>query len=252
MKLQMKLGMAFAGTLAVVALAGCPNVLPAATNSASPSPSASALLSGRITFGSADPGDALKLGLKKFNGSTYDKLSVTTTTDTKGNYAFTDSTLTAGKYQVFYDDGGQVMGTADVNTVGAYVSAAVEASSSATQSVNFDVKWLISPTITPGAAYQVGTSSFGWAANTNAPNAEYQVLVADAASSSVFSSAFKTRTSLDWNGKKSSANDTDKDAPTGATVASGQYYYQIKFQKGGTTYLGDGFYGQTKWIPFHI
>ncbi|HEY9854191.1 MAG TPA: hypothetical protein V6D05_00550, partial [Stenomitos sp.] len=252
MKLQMKLGMAFAGTLTVVALAGCPNMLPTSTtDNQSPAPSTQplSLVSGRITFDGGEPGAALTLGLKKFNGSTFDKLTVTTTTDTKGNYAFTDTSLTAGKYQVFYDDGGQVMSAADVNTVGAYISAAVDASASATQSVNFDVKWLISPTITPGATYQVGTSSFGWAANTNAPNAEYQVLVADAASSSVFSSAFKTRTSLDWNGKRSSANDTDKDTPTGSALATGKYYYQIKFQKAGTTFLGQGFYGQTKWIP---
>lgn len=247
MKLQ-TIAVLSAATLSVALLAGCPTgTLPPGTGTTTPS-----ILSGRITHGAADPGSELTLGLKKFDGAAYQKLGTTTKTDTKGNYAFTDASLASGKYQVIYDDGGQVMNDASVNTTGVYVSEAVEASSTATKSINFDVKWIINPLIEPAETFVVGTSSFGWAANTNAPGAEYQVFIQDAASASVFSSAFKTRTTLAWNGKKTSANDTDKDAPTGALAAAGQYYYQIKFQKAGTTYGGDGFYGQTKWIPFKI
>lgn len=238
MKLQLKLAAAAAGMLAVAAIAGCPTTtVPGITPGSS-------IASGRVTFGAADPGQELTIGLKKFDGSTYQKLTQTTKTDTKGNYAFTDSALTSGKYQALYDDGGQEVTDATVNTVGAYVSEVKDSPAT----INFDVKWAFSPTITPNSTPTIGTSTFGFAVNDNAPDAEYQVAVANSGKSVQWSSAWAKTTSFSWNGKAGS----ETNSPTGADQANGKYFYQIKFRKPGTTFGGAGFYGQTKWVPFNI
>ncbi|HEY9898289.1 MAG TPA: hypothetical protein V6D00_03825 [Pantanalinema sp.] len=238
MKLQHKLGIALAGAIGTSALAGCPTTtVPGITPG-------SQIVSGRITFGAADPGQELTVGLKKFDGSAYQKLTQTTKTSNAGNYAFTDTTLSSGKYQAFYDDGGQEVTDATVNTVGAYVSEAKDSPAT----INFDVKWAFSPSIAPNSTFTAGTSTFGFAANSNASGAEYQVAVADGNKSVKWSSAWASTTSFSWNGKEGSETNT----PTGADRAAGKHYYQIKFRKAGTTFGGAGFYGQTKWVPFTL
>ncbi|MBO9539403.1 hypothetical protein J7643_02285 [bacterium] len=237
MKLQQKLGIAVTGAAVIGTLAGCPTGVPSVTPG-------SQIVSGRVTFGGGNPGQDLTIGLKKFDGSAYQKLSQTTKTDTSGNYAFTDTSLTSGKYQAFYDDGGQEVTDATVNTVGVYVSEAKDSPAT----INFDVQWAFSPSVTPNAVFTVGTSTFGFAANTHAPGAEYQVAVADANKSVKWSSAWANTTSFSWNGKEGSETNT----PTGADRPTGKHYYQIKFRKAGTTFGGAGFYGQTKWVPFTL
>lgn len=238
MKLPYKLGLMVAGALAISILPSC------GTGPTVPSTVGGSTVSGRVTFGGGNPGQALTIGLKKFDGSTYQKLATTTRTDNQGNYAFSDPTLSGGRYQAMYDDGGQEVTDATVNTVGAYVTEAKE--SPATQ--NFDVKWEFAPSITPNSTFTVGTSTFGFAANPNAPGAEYQIAVADANKSVKWSSAWASTTSFGWNGKEGS----ETNSPTGVDRAAGKHYYQVKFRKAGTSFGGAGFYGQTKWVPFTL
>lgn len=236
------LGRAIAAAVSVTALAGCPTMIPPGTV-----PGA-APISGRITFNGGNPGQALTLGLKKFDGSAWQKLSRTTTTDNSGNYSFTGTDITAGRYQVFYDDQGTTVTDPTVNTVGIYNSQGADVTSGASASIGFDVGWTFSPSIAPNATFTVGTSTFGFAANTNAPGAEYQVAVGDANKSVRWSSAWATTTSFSWNGKEGS----ETNAPTGADRPAGAHFYLIKFRKAGTAFGGDGFYGQTKWVPFTL
>lgn len=79
------------------------------------------------------------------------------------------------------------------------------------------------------------------------PRGRYQLAVADASKSIKFSSAWATATSRTWNGKAGS----ETDSPAGSVMA-GPAYYQIKFRKAGTAYGGEGYYGQTKWVPITI
>lgn len=238
-----KLGLAIATAASVTALAGCPTTgLPPGTGTGA------AAVSGRVTFNGGNPGQALTLGLKKFDGSAWQKLNRTTTTDNSGNYAFTGTDLTAGRYQVFYDDQGSVVTDPTTNTVGIYNSAGSEVTAAASATIGFDVGWAFSPSITPNSTFSIGTSTFGFAANSNAPGAEYQIAVGDAAKSVKWSSAWASTTSFAWNGNEGSETNT----PTGTARPEGAHFYLVKFRKAGTTFGGEGFYGQTKWVPFTL
>lgn len=235
-------GIALMALTAVSLAPGCGNLPGATTPPAGGVPS----IGGRITFKGGNPGQALALSLKKFDGSAWQRQSNTTTTDINGNYTF--NSLNNGRYQVFYDDQGQVVTDPQVNTVGVYVSTGVDVASGSTATSNFDVSWPFNPSIAPNAAFTVGTSTFGFAANGNAPGAEYQVLVGDSNKSAVWSSAWASTTSFGWNGNRG----TETNSPTGAKEGSGTHFYQVKFRKAGTVYGGDGYYGQTKWVPFTL
>ena len=233
-------------TLALTALAGC-GTLPGST---APGTSPNASISGRVTHLGQAPNQDLTLGLKRYDGSSYQKLGLTTRTSRQGDYHF--ESLSPGKYQVFYDDLGEVVESADVNTVGAYVDAAVqvvEVGFGSVPNVSFDVGWDLSPTIKPNATFRPASADrFSFSSKYGDAGAEYQILVANSTKSSVWSSAWTSSSSFGWNGNKG----TETNSPTGAYSGTGAHYYQVKFRKAGTTFGGEGSYGQTKWIPFSL
>ncbi len=188
------------------------------------------------------------LFLKFYNGSAFIKPGIITSSDAAGSYAFTSSTLVSGMYQVCYDDGGQEVTSSDVNTVGVLVGESFSYTAGTAIEKNFDLKWEFRPTVAPNATFTTG-GTFSWSNNANFPGAEYQLAVADAGKSVRFSSAWSSSTSRSWNGRMG----TETDTPAGASM-SGQAYYQVKFRKAGTVYgsQGQGFYGQTKWVPITI
>ena len=237
---------ALALTLAMTALAGCGS-LPGST---APGTGTSASILGRVTHLGQAPGQELTLGLKRFDGATFQKVGITTRSNRQGDYQF--QTLSSGKYQVFYDDQGEVVASADVNTVGAYVDAAVQVvdvGSGAAPNVSFDVGWDLSPTIKPNGTFRPSASDrFSFSSKYGDPGVEYQVLVADANKSSVWSSAWTQSTSFAWNGNRGS----ETNSPTGSYSGSGAHYYQVKFRAPGSKFGGEGSYGQTKWIPFSV
>lgn len=235
------------GAVLAISLVGC-GKLPGMTTP--PSGVQNASISGRITHLGQAPGQALQLSLKRFDGSTYQRLGTSAKSDDQGQYAF--SNLDPGKYQVFYDDQGEVVQNADVNTVGAYVDAAVQVvdvSAGGKATSNFDVGWDFSPTIKPNDTFTVGGSDrLSFSTKYGAASAEYQVLVADSNKRAVWSSAWTNSTSFDWNGNRGSETNDPQDRYTG----TGAHYYLVKFRKPGTVFGGDGYYGQTKWIPFKV
>lgn len=234
-----------AATFAMTLL-GC-GQLPGTTT---PPSAQDAQIRGRVTHLGKDPGAALSLALKRYDGATYQKIGTSTKSDNQGNYAF--SALTPGKYQVFYDDGGEVVTAADVNTVGAYVDASVqvvEVGAGASATSNFDVGWDLSPTIKPADTYRIGGADrFSFSSKYGTSGIEYQILVADSAKSSVWSSAWASTTSFSWNGNR---GDTTA-SPTTSYGGTGDHFYQVKFRKSGTVFGKEGYYGQTKWIPFKV
>lgn len=227
-------------------LVGC-GQLPGTTT---PPTAQEAQLRGRVTHLGQDPGQALTLALKRYDGSVYQKIGTSTKSDNQGNYAF--SGLNPGKYQVFYDDGGEVVTAADVNTVGAYVDASVqviEVGSGGAATSNFDVGWDLSPTIGPNDTYRIGSADrFSFSSKYGASGIEYQILVSDSNKSSVWSSAWASTTSFAWNGNRGDTTNS----PTTAYGGTGSHFYQVKFRKVGTVFGKDGYYGQTKWIPFTV
>lgn len=233
-------------TLSLAVLAGCGS-LPGATG---PGTSPDASLTGRVTHLGKAPNQEVPLGLKRFDGSTYQKLALTTRSNRQGDYSFT--ALTPGKYQVFYDDQGEVVESADVNTVGAYVDAAVqvvEVGFGTPPHVSFDVGWDLAPTIKPNGTFRPSSADrFSFSSKYGASGVEYQILVANANKSSIWSSAWTASSSFAWNGNQGSQTNS----PTGAYSGTGTHYYQVKFRKPGTTFGGEGAYGQTKWIPFSL
>lgn len=245
MKLQLKLGMALPVAVGTaIALYGCAQ-LPFSTTP----PAQQDQISGRATFDNKDPGNSLLLGLKRYDGAKYAKLVNQASTDNTGKYGFAG--LTDGKYQVFYDDQGQDVTDPTVNTVGVYNTEAVTIASgsanTATVSVNFDVAWPFAPTIKPNDTFTV-PSTFGFTGIPAHTDAEYQILVADANKAAVWSSVFGTSKTITWNGKRGSEIAT----PTTNYTGVGRHYYLIKFRKPGTTWGNEGYYGQTKWVPFTV
>lgn len=237
---------AIALTLTAAALAGCGN-LPGTTT---PGGATDASITGRVTHLGMAPGQALNLSLKRFDGAVYQKIGTSTKTTNNGDFDF--RALPSGKYQVFYDDQGEVVMDRDVNTVGAYVDAAVqvvELAAGSTPLVNFDVGWSLSPTIGPNGSYRVGSADrFSFSTKYGDESAEYQILVADSARSAVWSSAWGKTTSFAWNGNRGS----ETNSPSLSYGGSGDHFYQVKFRSPGTKFGGEGSYGQTKWIPFKV
>ncbi|HBN09861.1 MAG TPA: hypothetical protein DD435_14855 [Cyanobacteria bacterium UBA8530] len=236
-----------AGIFALMGLglmAGCPATTPTATTPETPTVSA---FKGTIKFG-GETKSGLTLGLKQKSGTdTWQRLTTTTTSASNGTYSFKD--LANGSYQALYDDGGQTVTEADVNTAGIYVTDPIEVSSTqaSTPVIDFDIYWPVNPNPAPNATFTVG-QSFAWSSNTNASGAQYQILVANSGKTSLWSSAWGTNNTVAWNGKQGSETST----PAGTDVTAGSYLYQIKFRKAGGTFGGGNFYGQTKWIPFTL
>lgn len=243
---MLKRSSALALTLAIAALSGCGS-LPGAT---SPGTGDVTSLLGRVTHLGQAPGQELQLGLKRFDGATYQKVGISTRSNRQGDYAF--KSLTAGKYQVFYDDQGEVVTSADVNTVGAYVDAAVQVvdvGAGAAPNVSFDVGWDLSPTIKPNAIFKANSADrFSFSSKYGDSGSEYQILVSDANKASVWSSAWTPSTSFTWNGNRGS----ETNSPTSSYSGTGTHHYQVKFRTPGTKFGGEGSYGQTKWIPFTL
>ncbi len=233
-------------TLAMTALSGCGN-LPLSTGTGAGDNTS---LLGRVTHLGKDPGQDLTLGLKRYDGATFQKTGISTRSNRQGDYRF--ESLSPGKYQVFYDDQGEVVESADVNTVGAYVDAAVQVAtvgSGSAPNVNFDVGWDLSPTIKPNGSFRPGSADrFSFSSKYGDAGAEYQILVADTNKSSVWSSAWTTSSSFGWNGNRGS----ETNSPTGSYSGTGSHFYQVKFRTSGTKFGGEGSYGQTKWIPFTL
>lgn len=264
MKLQTKLSLAFAGTLAVVALAGCPNMLPNPTTSPSPTtaPTVASKLTGRLTFAlgtnGSDPGEKLTVKLKKkaAGETTFTSYTATASTDTAGNFTFAD--LPNGDYQVWYDDEGKVAAQA-FNTTGLAVSepVAVSATQSAVASQNLELAWDFTSNITPEPNTNVTAGSpttFTWKAkNGFTTGTVYQVTVF--MTSNTGSGALVSGPAQAANA--TSATTQQVTIPT--TNASGQTtvgtrYYVVKYWKQGGSF-GNGaanYYGQTKPIPINV
>lgn len=234
------LALTLAGTLSA-----CGSLPGTTTPTATP-----AQLEGVVTHLGQAPGTALTLGLKRYDGALFQRVGTTVQTETSGQFRFRG--LAAGRYQVLYDDQGELVNRADVNTVGAYVDAevqVVELAAGQTASSSFDVGWNLSPTIKPEDAFRPGSADrFSFGAKYGAPTVEYQLLVADASKSAVWSSAWAMSTSFAWNGQRGS----EVAVPTTSYLGLGVHYYQVKFRKAGTSFGGAGGYGQTKWIPFQL
>lgn len=276
MKLQMKLGMAFAGTLAVVALAGCPNMLPTTTTNPNPSPSVivspASKLQGRITFalsqdGSQDPGEklVLKLKRKKAGETSFTTLNnATTSTDVKGNYTFSD--LEDADYQVVYDDGGTVVkGTDGFNVTGVAVSDAVAVSKTQTAvpQVNMEIAWDFSYSGNWGPKTDTSIARqdvpFSWKAKAGVTDASYWVTIfkdnggaPGSATLSSPSATVGTTTNTLTFGIPLNAGTTT--AGTYEGTPTGVNYYVVKYYKtgGGWGSNYSNYYGQTKMVRFTL
>jgi hypothetical protein len=247
MKLHFRLAFLAASSIALVAIAGCPvgTLIPGITPSATPGP-----ITGKVNFNGGNTGQQLTLGLKKFDGQNWNKTGITVLTDSNGNYTFpTNSAITPGQYQVFYDDGGQVVTSASVNTDGVFVTDPQTLAQGGTLTFNFDVYWPFNPSPAPSGTFTRGTSTFGFSANpeVSTSTTQYQVLVANAASASIWSSAWSSQAGgVQWNGNAGSGAN-----PGGTAEPAGLHYYLVKFSNGGN-FGGSNYYGQTKWVPFTL
>ncbi|MNT57270.1 hypothetical protein D3C72_1946300 [compost metagenome] len=135
-----------------------------------------------------------------------------------------------------------------MNTIDVYVSEPATASAAATDPmVSMDLQWNVGMSPDYAATIAVtdaSTVSFTFNKIQNL-DAEYQVTAYDSQKSAKWSSAWTTGTSINWNGKQG----TNTNSPTGALMAAGQGYYNIKFRKKGGEYNGANFYGETQFIP---
>lgn len=282
MKLQTKISLTFAGTFTVVAIAGCPNMLPGTTTGtdATPAPVAPASkLKGRLTLalnetgGTNASGDlgaevVLKLKRKRAGESVFTTLdSATTSTDVKGNYMFTN--LENGDYQVVFDDGGKTIETnAGFNVAGVAVSDAVSVSTLQTviPEVNMELGWnfLSGSNYSPDAGATLNSRSnvaFQWNKKLGYDNAIYRVSVfhkeanGDMTASISSPSATVGTDQLQLTFGLPSTDDNQNPKRWLATPP-GVNYYVVKYYKSGN---GNGwgseygnYYGQTKLIKITL
>ncbi len=273
MKLQTKISLAFAGTLAVVAIAGCPNMLPVSTNpTPTPNVSPASKLQGRITFalntdGTQDPGEklVLKVKRKKAGETEFTTLNnATTSTDVKGNYTFEN--LEDADYQVVYDDGGTVVtGTDGFNVTGVAVSDAVAVSKTQTAvpQVNMEIAWNFNNTANWGPKTDTTIARqnvpFNWQAKAGVSDASYWVTIfkdnggvpGSATLSSPSATVGTANTTLTFGipaNAGSASGVTYEGTPTGVN------YYVVKYYKtgGGWGNKSSNYYGQTKMIRFTL
>lgn len=276
MKLQFKLSLAFAGTVAIVALTGCPNLLPTSTTDPNPTPtpnlSPASKLQGRITFalnpdGTQDPGDklVLKLKRKKTGETQFTTLNnATTSTDVKGYYTFTD--LEDADYQVVYDDGGTVVkGTDGFNVTGIAVSdaTAVSKTQTAVPQVNMELAWNFAYTGNWGPKTDTTIARqnvpFSWQAKAGVTSPSYWVTIfkdnggvpGSATLSSPSATVGTANSTLTFG---IPATDGTTSAGTYLGTPTGVNYYVVKYYKtgGGWGNSASNYYGQTKMIRFTL
>ncbi|MBO9539404.1 hypothetical protein J7643_02290 [bacterium] len=256
MKLQSKLALAFAGTLVVAAIAGCPTTTPTPTVTPTPGNPASKL-NGRLTFAlandGASPGEVLTVKLKQAltGASTASNYTATASTDTAGNFSFSD--LPNAKYQIWYDDEGKVASTS-FNTTGVAVSDPVEVSSTQTAvpSQNMELAWDFTSGVVPMPNTNVTAGSptsfsFKKKNGVSATDTVYQVTVFSSANTG--SGAIVSSTPNEAATASLTIPATFQNAST-----AGTRYYVVKYYKknGG---FGNGalnYYGQTKPIPVTV
>lgn len=264
MKLQLKLSLAFAGTVAVVALTGCPNLLPTSTTDPTSSPSpvtVASKLTGRLTFAlgtnGSDPGAVLTVKLKKAtSGITgFASYAATTSTDTAGNFSF--SNLPDGNYQVWYDDEGKVASQA-FNTTGLAVSdhVNVSATQSSVPSQNLELAWDFTSNIVPEPNTDVTAgqpTTFTWKAkNGFTTNTVYQVTVF--MTSNTGSGAIISGPTQAANATNATTQQITIPTTLNSQSTLGTRYYVVKYWKKDGSF-GNGvanYYGQTKPIPINV
>ncbi|MBO9542697.1 hypothetical protein J7643_19080 [bacterium] len=219
-----------------------PAPTPTPTSMATPNPFAGRLLA-NLTFQNAQPGDALKVGLKyRAPGATnFVQSSITTTSDTAGNASF--SNLADGDYQVVYDDGGSIANFG-FNVPGIVVSdpITVTASQSQEASQSLELAWdFLSPIPQPGANLQSRSVDFSWSSKNGVSNPLYQVAIfqnADIKLAPLQTSQPSTDTAITLN--------------LSDNVTTGTRYYVVRYWKNGGSFGGASYYGTTRPIPIVI
>lgn len=227
-----------AAVAGVLAIAGCPltGIIPGTTPTPFPGFPSDAKLTGRFTFGGNPPPQTLTAEYKVPGGN---RASEKATTDSGGYFYFKG--VTPGTYQIVFDDGGEEIKDANVNTVNVYVSDPVTSPPSDLKNpqVTLDLKWEPKMKPAPGGTFD-GTFTFNTIPNLDA---DYFISVFNSSKSAVTSDLPAPGGTLTWDKK-------DKD---GNTLPAGNYFYQIKFAKKGKKFgATDGFYGQMKFIAFKI
>ncbi len=223
----------------VVALAGCP--LTGLPGSSTPTPGPTAppnSLVGRFTFqGSAPPSTLTAQYNPVTNGTRGSRASVTASTDSEGNFYF--NPITAGQYQIIWDDGGQAMTSTSDNTMGLYVSAPVTAPNNGTPAV-MDLYWLPSVSPAPNSTLTAGSNTFKFNSVPNLP-VYYEVSIFNSSKSAVSSVPVAT----------ASTSPITVDL---STLIPGSYYYEIKFFANGAPadMTMANMFGSTKYVPFKI
>ncbi|MBM3270121.1 MAG: hypothetical protein FJZ01_21005 [Candidatus Sericytochromatia bacterium] len=254
--------LAIAGAMAaVLAVAGCPltGLLPGPTTPTPPTFSADSKLIGRFTFGGSSPSATGLKAKYRAAGQSVAADAAIADVDAQGYFSFTDSKITAGSdYQVVWDDQGKIVESADVNTMGLYVSDSIKAlgaSDAKTVQKEMDVKWEGAYGVAPKGTF-VSKFTFQKIANLDA---DYFVSTFTAPTST---DVTKTNPTACWSSTAGSGNEVTWDKTcsstiggTGGTAPSGDLYYQVKFVKKGTAQSFSGkkdFFGQTKYVPFKI
>lgn len=211
-------------------------------------------LAGMVTRNGAPSDMPLPLGLKRWDGSGYVPVDGGMTGDGRGSYMFFG--LTPGQYQVVYD---ATKGYQDSTLAALVVSAPVQVGEIAQAPFGLDAAWDLQASVGgPNGIHDFKPGdAFGFAPKASAPDAEYQVMVASASYSPaggppvyqpVWSSGWGPAGSVAWNGKMGpEVND-----PAGPDAENGEYAYLVRFRKQGTVYGGEGYYGQSHWLPFHL
>ncbi len=220
-------------------------------------------LTGKFTFGGKVPSQALTANYRAA-GASANSGQVTADPAKLGYFAFTGD-IKPGDYQIVFSDGGELVTSADVNTISFYASDTLKSPPSdlSQPQTTLDLKWEtkeFSPTKDgkfsekfsftkaaelPGAAeYSVTVSSLDKTKDAKDGSANPKTIC--------WTSSPTTGTSVTWSGKCS----TTEGATDGTTPAATEsLFYRVNFAKSGTTQDFSGkkeFHGRTAWIPFSI
>lgn len=194
------------------------------------------------------------LALKRWDGERYVPAKAGTMRDEHGAIQFFG--LEPGPHQLVYD---AQMGYQDPSLAALVVSAPVQVGEAGPAPFGLDVGWDLRPSVggpNENHNFRPGVDAFGFGPKAGAPDAEYQVVVASASYSQdhppvyqpVWSSAWGPADSVAWNGKAGQ----EVDEPSGDDAGDGDYAYLVRFRKQGTTFGGEGYYGQSHWLSFRL
>jgi len=199
---------------------------------------ADARLTGRFLFRQQTPPIVLLAQYRVAGGL---KAQEVATADADGFFYFL--TPGTGSFQIIWDDGGDIVRDAGINTMGHYVSGPVPGLGTAADrtrpQITMDLYWEPAPKPAPGGTFD---GKFGFEEIPDLASVSYFVTIFNVAKESLVDTATASSGPIAW----------DRKDRKGESLPAGKYLYKVKFVETGQVWGGFSFFGATKFVEFRL